>query len=247
MISLEESTHTYHNTDYPNVSYTSVTTVLGMFKDKFDEDFHAQRVAERKGLHKDDVIAEWREMNRAANEYGTALHEICERYLLAPNRMYSPRDEFEKVVINALRDMCESEGLSMIDSKTLKPEHIMSIEFNEEEGVAGTADVIEDIPGKELFNVWDFKTNKKFNYENKYGEFLHFPLDHLVHCQYNDYTIQLSVYALMYERETGKKFNRGGLIYWDKFIKSFKLIPISYMKKEAEMLIEFYKIKKMIQ
>ena len=246
MKTLDEATHTYSNTEHPNVKYTSVTTILGTFKDKFDEEFHAARIADRKGIHKDDVIAEWREINRLANEYGTALHEICERFLLAPNRMYSPRDEFEKLVISALKEVCEVEELSLVESKHLKPEHIMTLEFNELEGIAGTADIIEDMADKPLFNVWDFKTNKRFNYENKYGEFLHFPLDHLAHCQYNDYTIQLSVYALMYERETGKKFNRGGLLYWDKNIQKFKLIPITYMKKEAEMLIEFYKIKKMI-
>jgi len=247
MITLDHTTHTYSNSGYPNVKYTSVTTVLGMYKDEFDEDFHASRIAERKGIHKDDVIAEWREINRMANEYGTALHEICERYLLAPNRMYSPRDEFEKLVITELKRVCLAEGLTLTESKYLKPEHIMSLEFNDEEGVAGTADIIEDLPPEtQLFNVWDFKTNKRFNYENKYGEFLHFPLDHLAHCQYNDYTIQLSVYALMYERETGKKFNRGGLLYWDKTIQEFKLIPITYMKKEAEMLIEHYKMKRMI-
>jgi hypothetical protein len=50
----------------------------------------------------------------------------------------------------------------------------------------------------------------------------------------------------MYERETGKKFNRGGLFYWDKNIQIFKLIPIGYMKKEAEMLIEHYKLKRIV-
>ena len=56
----------------------------------------------------------------------------------------------------------------------------------------------------------------------------------------------MSVYGVMYERETGKKFNRGGLFYWDKNIQTFRLIPIGYMKKEAEMLIEHYKMKRLI-
>jgi hypothetical protein len=50
----------------------------------------------------------------------------------------------------------------------------------------------------------------------------------------------------MYEIETKKKFNRGGLFYWDKNIQTFKVIPISYMKKEAEMLIQHYKMKRLI-
>lgn len=242
MIKLIAETHTYINDKFPNMNYTSVTTVLGKYKEKFDEDYHAERVAARRGLTKAEVIAEWREINRLANEYGTALHEILERYLLAPGRLYSPRDEFEKVVINSFKKICEEQGLKLLESNQLKPEHIMSIEFTDKYGIAGTSDIIEDV-NYDTFNVWDFKTNKKFEYENKYGEYLHFPVNHLTHCQYNDYTLQLSIYGVMYERETGRKFNRGGLFYWDKYAQTFTLIPIVYMKREAEMLIDHYKLK----
>jgi hypothetical protein len=241
MIKLIAETHTYVNDKFPNMNYTSVTTVLGKYKDKFNEDYHAERVAARKGVTKQEIIAEWREINRLANEYGTNLHEILERFLLAPGRLYSPRDEFEKVVINAFKKVCEEEKLSLINSAQLKPEHIMSIEFTDKLGIAGTSDIIEDI-GYDKFNVWDFKTNKKFEFENAYGEYLHFPVNHLAHCQYNDYTLQLSIYGVMYERETGRKFNRAGLFYWDKFAQTFKLIPVVYMKREAELLIDHYKI-----
>jgi hypothetical protein len=241
MIKLIAETHTYVNDLAPNCKYTSVTTVLGKYKEKFDEDYHAQRVADRRGVTKNDIIQEWREINRQANEYGTALHEILERFLLSPGRLYSPRDEFEKVVINAFKTICEEENLELLQNNDVLPEHIMSIEFTDEIGIAGTSDIIENIP-RNMFNVWDFKTNKKFEFENKYGEFLHFPVSHLPHCQYNDYTLQLSIYGVMYERETGRKFNRGGLFYWDKYSQTFRLIPISYMKRDAEMIIDHYKL-----
>jgi hypothetical protein len=241
MIKLIAETHTYVNDLAPNCKYTSVTTVLGKYKEKFDEDYHAQRVADRRGIAKHEIIQEWREINRQANEYGTALHEILERFLLSPGRLYSPRDEFEKVVINAFKTICEEENLELLQNNDVLPEHIMSIEFTDEIGIAGTSDIIENIP-RNMFNVWDFKTNKKFEFENKYGEFLHFPVSHLPHCQYNDYTLQLSIYGVMYERETGRKFNRGGLFYWDKYSQTFRLIPISYMKRDAEMIIDHYKL-----
>ena len=242
MIRLIAETHTYVNDLAQNCKYTSVTTMLGNYKDKFDEDYHAERVAQKKGVTKQEIIAEWREINRLANEYGTNLHEILERFLLAPKRLYSPRDDFERSVINAFRMVCDEESLNLLQNDDIKPEHIMSIEFTPEKGIAGTSDIIEDLPNN-MFNVWDFKTNKKFEFENRYGEYLHFPVSHLPHCQYNDYTLQLSVYGVMYERETGRKFNRGGLFYWDKFTQTFRLIPIGYMKREAEMLIEHFKIK----
>ena len=55
MITLDHATHTYHNSAKPTVKYTSVTTVLGQYKEKFDEDFHAERIAKRKGVDKEEI------------------------------------------------------------------------------------------------------------------------------------------------------------------------------------------------
>lgn len=245
MIKLIHETHTYVNDEYPKCAYTSVTSMLGEYKDKFDEDYHAERVAKRKGLTKEDVIREWHEIRDQANNYGHHVHSILERFLLAKNRLYSPRDEFEKKVISAFRVCCELNKLNLLNHNDIKPEHIMSIEFNDYLGIAGTSDVIEDKPNN-TFNVWDFKTNKSFNYESEYGEYLHFPVSHLQHCQYNDYALQLSIYGVMYEKQTGRKMGRAGLFYWDKHEQTFTLIPISYMKREAEMIISHFESKMVI-
>jgi len=226
-----------------NINYDSVNTVLKVFKNEFNEDFYASRLAERKGVHKDDIIAEWREISKASTEYSEAFQSIFTRYLSAPNRLYSPRDSFEKMVVTELKDICDAEDLSFIDSKNLKPNHSVSMDLNNGKGISAESNVTEELVGNDLFNVWYVKTGRKFSYDNKYGEFFHFPLDHLSDSNYNDYCIRLSVYTLIQERLTGKKFNRGGILYWDKNINTFKLIPLSYMKKDAEMLIEFYKIK----
>jgi hypothetical protein len=242
MIKLIHETHTYVNDQRPNQKFISVTTLLGEYKEKFDEHYHAQRVADRKGVEKEQILAEWKEINRVANEYGTALHEILERYLLAKKNLYVPRDNFEKTVINAFKECCGDEKLTIIGSETVYAERVMSYDFGDLLGIAGTSDIIEDID-KDRFNVWDFKSNKKFNYDNEYAQYLYFPVDHLVYSQYTTYCLQISIYGLMYERETGKKFNRGGLFYWDRNICMFKMIPVPYMKKEAELIIQHYKLK----
>jgi len=241
MITLNHETHTYTNDQKPNIKYTSVTTILGNYKKKFDEEFHAQRVADRKGVTKESVLAEWKEINRQANEYGTNLHEILERYLLDKSGLYIPRDNFEKCVIDAFKECCVGNDLSLIGSQSIRPEHIMSYDFNDNLGVAGTSDIIEDLPNNQ-FSVWDFKTNKKFDYDNIYNDYMYFPVDHLIYSQYTTYCLQISIYGVMYERETGRKFSRGGLFYWDKYVKFFKLIPVPYMKKEAELLIQHYRM-----
>ena len=156
--------------------------------------------------------------------------------------MYSPRDEFEKTILTSFKNICDIEDLSLIRNNDVLPEHIMSIEFNDKIGIAGTSDIIENLPDGR-FNVWDHKTNKKFDYESKYNQYMFFPIEHLPYCKYSVYTMQISIYAFMYSRATGRKFNRAGLFSWDRYTQTFKLIPVTYMKREAEMLIDHYKMK----
>lgn len=241
-IYLDPIPHKYYNTEKPEMTFTSVTTVLAKYHEKFDEDYWATIVANREGRTKEDVIAEWKKINEEANIYGTALHEILERYLLAPYRMYSPRDDFEKRVIQSFVKCCTENNLKITTSTTLHPERIMSLEFTPQKGMAGTSDIIEDIEDN-LFNVWDFKTNKEFRFDSKYKNFMSFPIQHLTDCQYNSYAMQLSIYGVMYERETGKKFNRAGLFWWDKITEVFTLYPVPYMKAEAENIINHFKMK----
>jgi intein/homing endonuclease len=85
-------------------------------------------------------------------------------------------------------------------------------------------------------------TNRVFNFYNPYGhETLHKPFDHLQNCQWSIYTIQLSVYAYMYEMETGKKCRQIWVGYWDKTIETFQKIQIMYLKHEARKLLELHK------
>jgi len=243
MIQLIESTHTYINDKFPNCKYTSTTTALGYYHDPYDVDFFAEKVALREGVTKEEIIMKWDRIRDSANEYGTYVHGVMERYLKAPNKLYSPRDEYEKKLIAAFNVCCLENKLTILGNQ-VKSEHIMSIEFDDSKGLAGTADIIEDVDGY-TFNVWDFKTNKKFDYDSKYDKWLHFPVNHLTHCQYNEYALQLSIYGVMYERETNKKLNRCGIFYWDRNTETFSLIPINYLKTDADNLLTDFKYKKL--
>ena len=85
-------------------------------------------------------------------------------------------------------------------------------------------------------------TNRVFNFYNPYGyETLLKPFEHLQACQWSVYTLQLSVYAYMYELEFPKrKCRQIYVLYWDKEKQSFQKIQIMYLKKEAKQLIEMH-------
>jgi hypothetical protein len=85
-------------------------------------------------------------------------------------------------------------------------------------------------------------TNRVFNFFNPFGyETLYKPFDHLQACQWSIYTLQLSVYAYMYELEFPKrKCRQIYVLYWDKEKQTFEKIQIMYLKHEARELIEMH-------
>lgn len=235
--------HIYLDT-VTNIKYTSVTKVIGSIEPEFDEEAIATAIVKQSdsvkqpryiGMNKHQILEYWQYLNDIANEYGTKVHDIIERYLKA-KKWYVPKDEFEEKVINGFEELKIDEGIRM------QPERIM---FSEEHKLAGMSDLVIDI-NDEFFDIGDHKTNEKFNFFNEFEyQTLLPPFDYWQNCQYSIYTIQLSTYARMYEMETGKKCRQIWISYWDKKKEVFNKIPIMYVKHEAMKLLELHKYNSM--
>lgn len=236
---LEPIEHVYIHRE-TGVKYNSVTKAIASIEPHFDSEAVSQAIVNQPdevkqeryiGMNKTQILDYWQMLNDEANTYGTKVHDIVEKYLKA-DKWWFPEDELSKKVIEGYNNLNIDEGVRM------QPERIM---FSEEFELAGMSDLIVDID-QTFFDVGDWKTNRVFNFFNPYGyETLLKPFDHLQNCQWSIYTIQLSVYAYMYEMETGKKCRQIWVGYWDKTIETFQKIQIMYLKHEARKLLELHK------
>jgi hypothetical protein len=240
---LEPIEHKYHHRTTGKI-YKSVTTTLTSIEPHFDAEAVSAAIVNQLdtvkqeryiGLNQQQILDYWQMLNDEANIYGTKVHDIVERYLLA-NKWYFPKDDedgqFEKKVIDGFEALKIDEGIAMW------PERIM---FAEQYELAGMSDLVIDIDDT-FFDVWDWKTNREFNFFNPFGnETLFKPFDHLQACQWSIYTLQLSVYAYMYELEfPHRKCRQICIGYWDKTTMTFQKIQIMYLKHEAKKLIEMH-------
>lgn len=220
--------------------YNSVTKAIASIEPHFDAEAVSMAIVNQAddvkqeryiGMTQTEILDYWQMLNDEANTYGTKVHDIVEKYLKS-EKWWFPEDELAKKVIEGYNNLKVDEGIGM------QPERIM---FSEEFELAGMSDLIIDIDDV-FFDVGDWKTNRVFNFYNPYGyETLLKPFDHLQNCQWSIYTIQLSVYAYMYEIETGKKCRQIWVGYWDKTIETFQKIQIMYLKHEARKLLELHK------
>lgn len=240
-VELEPIEHVYIHKETQE-RFTSVTKVLHSFEPEFKGDVIAERISKQKddnpnkkpdyiGMSKDQILEHWQYLNDIANEYGNNLHDTLERYLLS-NRWYKPANDFEASAIKAYDDLGIDEGI------VLYPERVL---YSEEHKLAGTSDIIIEHEDN-YFSIADYKTNREFNYYSKYGNYLKKPFEYLPACQFTTYTLQLSVYAYMYQLENPHmKWRSSTLLYWNRDTLTFSQIPVAYMRDVAKKMLDIHK------
>lgn len=214
---LDHASHTYTNT-HNGEKYTSVTNFISQFKKPFDKDFWSKKIAKRDGVDQQTVLDSWASITQTAQDRGTNVHTVMEQYI--KDRTVTPG--FEELVDSFIkRTNTIIKPNSKILSETLLYDHAHKL--------AGMSDLI--VENADVFHVMDFKTNKKFNFASKYNEYFYEPVDYLQQCEFNTYTLQLSIYAYMYEMMTHKRCASLKIFYLREFSGKFwQEINCTYMK-----------------
>jgi len=225
MLKFDPVSHSYLN-PYTEEQYISTTQLISKFKKPFDVELMSKRVATREGVSQEEIKERWKKINSDSKVYGSKIHSVLEDYNSA------------KIVTEGYEDLINAyKKLRVIaDDDTLLVEEKL---HNHSYKLAGTADIIR-LEDKGGFSVFDLKTNKKFNLYNQYSEYLLSPLSHLSACEYITYTLQLSLYAFMYQNMTGRNVNQLGIIYYNKEEKDFLYYPAPYMKADVSLMLEYY-------
>lgn len=222
---LDHEKHIYTNVS-TGEQYISVTNFISHYKKKFDSDFWSKKVAEREGVSQETVLNSWKEITVKAQNRGTKIHLVMERFLK------------EKYIEEGYEELADkfAKKISFLvkNNSKIQSEQIC---FDHQYKIAGTADLI--IENDNFFYILDFKTNKMFNYVSKYNEYFYPPIDYLPQCELTTYTIQLSIYAYMHEMRTKKKCGGLKIFYMrESDSRYWQEIPCVYMKDTVKNLFE---------
>lgn len=198
-IILEPETHTYVNTETSEI-YESVTTFIGKYKKPFDKDFYSKKVAKATGVTQEEILKKWEKITQVAQEKGIKIHLTMEAYL--------KNNILNKEYTDLIESFAKKTKFLIKNDSQIYSEKLL---YSDDIKLAGTADLV--IENGNTFYIQDFKTNKAFNFNSKYNDYFYEPIDHLQVCEFTTYSMQLSIYAYMYENLFKKKC--GGLtIYY---------------------------------
>jgi ATP-dependent exoDNAse (exonuclease V) beta subunit len=196
-IVFNASDHSYKSIDADGIQWVSVTSLVSNFKEPFDSKAVAQRVAKSKkskwfGISPEKIIELWDSESNRAITLGTFYHnqresDICSLSSIEkeglPIPVYKPVEEGS---VKKAPDQRLTDGIY--------PEHMV---YLKSAGICGQSDLVEVYNSK--VDIIDYKTNKEIKTESfkdweGISKKMLFPVSHLDDCNFNHYSLQLSIY-----------------------------------------------------
>ena len=199
-IIFEESNHKYYSPateNHPYVEYVSGTSLIHRYANSFEKKKTsiAERVAAKRNITADEVIAEWDRNRDEACAFGTRVHETCEDVLLGKSVFRnSPQSEKEA------RTMEQAKILAGRIKEKMEIVAVEKILFDINLKIAGTADLIVRNPHNGELFLLDWKTNQTIDMSNQYGEKMSGIFSYMDECNFNTYSLQLSLYEYIIKK-----------------------------------------------
>jgi len=244
-VTFKEDTHQYFNPE--GKEYTSVSRAINSVTPEFDREgislVMARKKAKDEGIGlteaQDQILGQWDAVRDSSIERGNWIHSNIESYLTIAS--------CDETLIPVSKRIAKFAG----QYYKYYPEAII---YDSDYKIAGQTDLALQRQ-KDVHGVWDFadyKTNesrgiyfdsikrKDGKIEKHYNQFFKPPLDHLEHCNFNRYAIQLSMYAYMASQTYGLVPGKLMIIFIDVSFQ-IRVHYVPYMKMEVIALLNHYR------
>lgn len=245
-ITFVEKSHTYLIDGTPT-NAPSVTRLLKQFKKEFNQTVVAARVAKKRKVPVEEVIAEWELNNAFSTTLGTMVHKYIENYY------GNKRVEFEGNFQNI--GLAEKKKIQNVFPKTIKHfqnfyedhPHLINVRSEQPLGdldgskVCGMCDLLCYNKLTDKFEILDFKTNKKMDSVTKWGNLLS-PFDYMTEGEVNEYTIQLNCYKYFIEKYTSLVIDKMKLVWLFHENENYQLIELPDIQQDVKTMLTTFSI-----
>ena len=246
VIVFNSEKHTYAINGQPSNPY-SVTRLINSVKPRFDTDKWANIKAKKEGITPEELKFIWKEKALFSTTLGTCVHEIIESVYTGDNILQYTRSKLtstlgeesylklkEKITkcVNLFKKFYTDTRDNLIP---IKNELIIG-DINDTR-ICGTLDFLAYNNKTGNVEIYDFKTNNSITTSNPYGETFYYPLKDLDICEYNTYTLQLSLYQFIIEKYTNIKIDKKYILWLNDNNTNYQLIEVPYLKNAVQHLL----------
>jgi len=104
--------------------------------------------------------------------------------------------------------------------------------------ICGMLDMLAYNTLTDQFEIFDFKTNKRFATESEFDKKLLPPVQHLDESEFNIYSLQLSLYKLFIQKYTDIEIDKLKIVWFSINNEDYKIIELKYYPEECLALLQ---------
>ena len=222
----------------------SVTRFIAEYENEFNQQEVAEKVSIKQNKPVEQILEEWKYKADFACAKGTTCHEYAQSLWSGEEWKFKDFDGSRNYEIAV--DLIQNQANNFHDDYEDLLEHL------QDELVVGSAEYdIASAVDHLFYNkltgglvLVDYKTNSTLKGYNddiknrKYTKKMKVPLHKIDDDALHHYYIQLSIYKFLIEKYTGLKVDEMFIVYMSENIENYEIIPIPYLKKEVEEILE---------
>ena len=249
-VTFYDSDHTYKIGGEPSAK-VSVTGLVNTVKEPFDEEKWAKIKAKEFGFSPEEMKLVWKKNNQMSTYQGSVLHNYIDNFYQNKVKPYD-RVAAKAILGDVLHDKMYGNLKTLVKQfnnfYTDTSEYILPIKNEFVVGdlgdtrICGMLDMLAYNTMSNQFEIFDFKTNKRFTEYSEYEKKLQSPVGHLDECEFNIYSLQLSLYKIFIQKYTDIKIDKLKIIWFSVNNEDYKIIELKYLGEECVALMEKFLI-----
>jgi len=253
-VTFQEIGHKYFYKQEEIVDSISTTSLIGQFKNKFDAQGNAERIAVKENKTTQEVLDEWRLNSEYSCLKGNIIHE------------YSQTQWEEKTSTNTAKlngiiyhtNNSDNERLRN-DFEILKKQadqfyedykdkfELIKVEqliYDHDYKVFGAIDFLfKNKQTGELVMV-DIKSNKEIKTKGFKGQTMFVPLSHLQDCELSHYSMQLEIYKQILEKNAEVNVAESFILHFDVTKEEYTIFKPLDVNNEIKKILNLRKVNK---
>ena len=163
-VEYHDEPHEYH---VNGEKLVSVTTILHKYQEDFAEEYWSRVKAEEYVLSQKEVLRAWEFINKKGTMKGSAIHDYAENKFLNkvfpyPEQLILNEFGFDPIVKEYKTTKKHVDKFYNDVKGKLIPIRTEMIVYDKESLIGGMLDMLFYNVRKKQFQIWDWKTNKKF-------------------------------------------------------------------------------------
>lgn len=225
-----------------NDELISVTTLIHKYQEEFDEAYWSDFKANQYGVPQWKIKRAWDFINKKGTMKGSIIHDYAENILLNKVFKYPQQDIITEFGFDPILPEYEItkrhvNNFIRVSKGKLIPIKTELVMYDEESKVAGMTDLLFYNVRENELQIWDHKTNKQLTRENS-NNYLIEPLSTLQNCDLEIYSLQMSLYKRIIERNTSLKLGKSYIVWYSHNNPDFEIIKTNNRDYFANQLLD---------